>query len=174
MSTYAITSRLVLTILLIVTIMPAAMGHSLFNSSEQFIAGHRVQVSTLPEFPQIGEPSDVLFRITDLDFEELPGAIIGIRINYNDVEVYSDGPRVIEGAHNSIKFVFENPGNHLLYVDLYGLKDVQSEKVTYTFNISTQSPFGYIFFLSIMVGGLVFSMILGYIYLPGIIKRRRS
>ena len=29
-------------------------AHSLFNSAEEFIGGYRVQIATLPEFPQIG------------------------------------------------------------------------------------------------------------------------
>ena len=161
--------------LVVVLAAPAVSGahaHSLFNSSEQFIAGYRVQVSTLPEFPQIGEPSQILFRVSDADFVELPGVIMAVRILYNDEVVYSDGPRVIEGAHHLFEFIFEEQGNHIMHVDLYNLDGVESEITTYTFNISTQSPFGYIFFASIAVGAVVFAMIIGYIYLPGIIKRR--
>lgn len=161
-------------IVLVVTALPDAYGHSLFNSAEQFIAGYRVQVSTLPEFPQIGEPSQILFRITDVDFEELPGAIMSVRILYGDVEVYADSPRIVEGAHNIIEFVFENSGNHIMYVDLYGLEGVKNESVTYTFNIGTQSPFGYIFFISITIGAITFGLLVGYIYLPKIIRRNRN
>ncbi|RNJ71806.1 MAG: hypothetical protein EB824_06545, partial [Thaumarchaeota archaeon S15] len=64
---------------------PDASAHSLFNSAEQSIAGYRVQVSTLPEFPQIGEPSQVLFRVTDSDYEELPGVIMRVRIMHDDM-----------------------------------------------------------------------------------------
>ena len=153
---------------------PAAHAHSLFNSSEKFIAGYRVQVSTLPEFPQIGEPAQILFRVTDKDFEELPGVVLGIRILYNGEEVYSQGPRIVEGSHDAVEFAFDEPGNHIMYVDLYGLEGVENEITTYTFNISTQSPFGYIFFTSIIVGAVIFALIVGYIYLPDIIRRRRG
>ncbi len=166
-------AALVLVAILAAAVPAGAHAHSLFNSSEKFVAGHRVQVSTLPEFPQIGEPSQILFRITDADFEELPGVIMGVRLLYNDAEVYTDGPRVVEGAHEIIEFVFEDSGNHIMHVDLYGLEGVDAEIVTYTFNIGTQSPFGYIFFLSITAGAAMFSLIVGYIYLPGIIRRRR-
>ena len=153
---------------------PEAAAHSLFNSSEQSIAGHRVQVSTLPEFPQIGEPSQVLFRVTDEDYEELPGVIMRVRITQNEAEVYTDGPRVIEGAHHILEFTFETQGNHIMYVDLYNLEGAQNEITTYTFNISTQSPFGYVFIVSITIGASIFAMVIGYIYLPGIIRRRRE
>ena len=43
--------------------------HSLFNSAEEFYGGYRVQVATTPEFPQIDEPSQLLVRVTDADFE---------------------------------------------------------------------------------------------------------
>jgi len=45
-----------------------ANGHSLFNSAEKFIGGYRVQVATLPEFPNVGETSQILFRVTDAVF----------------------------------------------------------------------------------------------------------
>lgn len=153
---------------------PDAAAHSLFNSAEQSIAGHRVQVSTLPEFPQIGEPSQVLFRVTDSDYEELPGVIMRVRILHDDTEVYSDGPRVIEGAHNVLEFTFETQGNHIMHVDLYNLEGAANEITTYTFNISTQSPFGYVFIASITVGAVIFALVVGYIYLPDIIRRRRE
>ena len=49
-----------------------ANAHSMFNSGEKFEAGYRVQVATLPEFPQIGEPSIFLVRVTEgFDYEEV-------------------------------------------------------------------------------------------------------
>ena len=153
---------------------PEASAHSLFNAAEQYIAGHRVQVSTLPEFPQIGEPSQVLFRVTDTDYEEIPGVIMRVTIMQGEAEVYSDGPRVVEGAHHILEFTFETQGNHIMNVDLYNLEGAQNEITTYTFNISTQSPFGYVFIISITVGAAIFAMVVGYIYLPGLLRRRRE
>jgi len=153
---------------------PDAAAHSLFNSAEQYIAGHRVQVATLPEFPQIGEPSQVLFRVTDSDYEELPGVIMRVRILHDGTEVHSDGPRVVEGAHHILDFAFETQGNHIMHVDLYNLEGAANEITTYTFNISTQSPFGYVFIASITVGAVIFALVVGYIYLPDIIRRRRE
>jgi len=46
------------------------------------------------------------------------------------------------------------------------------EVLTYTFNMSTQSPFGHIFFISITVGATIFTIVMGYIYLPKILKFR--
>jgi len=45
-----------------------ANGHSLFNSAEEFLVGYHVQIATLPEFPNVGESSQILFRVTDADF----------------------------------------------------------------------------------------------------------
>lgn len=170
----ALAVALVLGIMIVAAVPLNAYAHSLFNASEEFIAGYRVQVSTLPEFPQIGEASQILFRVTDKDFEEYPGVIMGVRILYGEREVYTDGPRIVEGSHEIIEFVFEDSGNHIMYVDLYGLDGVSKEIVTYTFNISTQSPFGYVFFLSITIGAGMFALIVGYIYLPPWIRRRKG
>ena len=48
-----------------------ANAHSLFNSSEETLGNFRVQIATQPEFPQIGEKSQVLIRVTDLDIMKL-------------------------------------------------------------------------------------------------------
>ena len=44
--------------------------------------------------------------------------------------------------------------------------------LTFTFNISTQSPFGYIFISAIAAGGLIFAGIMGIIFIPKVIKRK--
>ena len=41
----------------------------MFNSAEQYYGGYRVQVATLPEFPQIDEKSQILVRVTDRDLK---------------------------------------------------------------------------------------------------------
>ena len=48
-------------------IVSEAQAHSLFNSSEETLGEYRVQIATQPEFPQIGEKSQVLLRVTDTD-----------------------------------------------------------------------------------------------------------
>jgi uncharacterized integral membrane protein len=45
--------------------------------------------------------------------------------------------------------------------------------VTYTFNMGTQSPFGVIFFGAIIVGALVFTGVIIYIYMPKIFKKSK-
>ena len=43
--------------------------------------------------------------------------------------------------------------------------------LTYTFNMGTQSPFGYVFVIAITVGALFFAGMMGYIYLPKLFKK---
>ncbi|NDB33607.1 MAG: hypothetical protein EB160_09335, partial [Nitrososphaeria archaeon] len=59
-------------------------------------------------------------------------------------------------------------GNHIFRVDLY---DDDGKVRTYTFNVSTQSPFGYIFIYVIASGASGAALIFGYIYLPKRIKK---
>ena len=63
-----------------ITATTDAYGHSLFNSSEQTLGNYRVQIATQPEFPQIGERSQILIRITDQDGEEVNRFTMGNRI----------------------------------------------------------------------------------------------
>lgn len=155
--------------LTMVPIFSEVYGHSMFNSAESTLGGYRVQVATLPEFPEIGEPSQILFRVTDIDFEEVDRFTLGARIFYNGQQIDTIPPRSYEGGHVEMDFVWKNSGNHIVRVDLYDM-DGTSGVLTYTFNMGTQSPFGYIFFIAITVGALALGIVVTYIYFPEKLK----
>ena len=146
-------------------------AHSMFNSAEKFYGGYRVQVATAPEFPQINEPSQFLVRVTDGDFEEVDRFTMGIRIFFNDQQVDAIQPTAIEGGHWDFDYVWKEQGNHIVLIDLYDMSEKGT--LTYTFNMGTQSPFGYIFIIAITIGALVFAGIMGYIYFPKIFKKTK-
>lgn len=145
-----------------------AYAHSMFNSAEEFLGGYRVQVATLPEFPQIGEKSQILFRIGDSDFNEVDKFTMGIRFFYNDQQVDAINPESHNGGHYEVDYVWKKPGNHVVKVDLYDMGG-KPGILTYTFNMSTQSPFGYIFIIAITVGAITLGIVVAYIYLPKIL-----
>ncbi len=149
-----------------------AFAHSMFNSAEEFYAGYRVQVGTAPEFPQIGEPSQILIRVTDSDFNEVDRFTAGIRFFYNGQQVDAIRPQSHQGGHWDYEYVWKNEGNHIVKVDLYDM-DGNPGILTYTFNMGTQSPFGYIFITAITIGALTFAGVVGYIYLPKFFKKSR-
>ena len=161
---------MVIFVFLAIPVISEANAHSLFNSAEEFIGGFRVQIATLPEFPQIDEPSQILIRVTDADFEELDRFTMGMRFTYQGEQIQAVSPQSIEGSHWEMEYTFHYSGNHIVYVDLYDMKG-QGEILTYTFNIGTQSPFGYIFIIAITVGALFFAGMMGYIYFPKFFKR---
>ena len=129
-------------------------------------------MATLPEFPQIEETSQILLRVTDGDFEEIDRFTMGMRIFYNDEQIDAVSPSSYEGSHYEMDYIFENPGNHIFKIDLYDMEGTEGI-LTYTFNMSTQSPFGYIFIVSIAVGSGIFAIILGYIYIPKKLRKSR-
>lgn len=145
-----------------------AYAHSMFNSAEEFLGGYRVQVATLPEFPQIGEKSQILFRVGDSDFNEVDHFTMGIRFFYNDQQVDAINPESHKGGHYEADYVWKTPGNHVVKVDLYDMGG-KPGILTYTFNMSTQSPFGYIFIIAITVGAITLGIVVAYIYLPKIL-----
>ena len=154
-----------------VSVFDYAYAHSMFNSGEKFEAGYRVQVATLPEFPEIGEPSQFLVRVTNgFDFEEVERFTMGIRIYFNEELVDTISPKSIEGAHWDIDYVWKNSGNHIVKVDLYDMGG-KSGVITYTLNMGTQNPFGYIFFIAITVGAMGLAIVAGIIYLPKKFKK---
>ena len=156
-----------------IPISDLAYAHSMFNSAEKFYAGYRVQVATAPEFPEVGKPSQFLVRVTDGDFEEVERFTMGIRIEYNGKQVDAIPVKAIEGAHWDFDYVWRQQGNHIVLVDLYGMGETH-DVLTYTFNMGTQSPFGIIFFSAIVVGALVFTGMMIYIYLPKLLKKSRQ
>ena len=156
---------LALVVLSIVPIFSDAYGHSMFNSAEQFEGGYRVQVATLPEFPQIGEKSQILFRVTDENFEEVDRFTMGIRFFYNGQQIDAIPPQSYESGHHEFDYVWEKPGNHIVRVDLYDMGE-NTGVITYVFNMSTQSPFGYIFIIAITIGAMTLAVVVMYIYFP--------
>ena len=152
-------------------IVSEAQAHSLFNSSEETLGEYRVQIATQPEFPQIGEKSQVLLRVTDTDYNEVERFTMGMRMFFNEQQIDAVRPHSIDGAHFSTDFTFYDSGNHIFRVDLYDATD-DGGTLTFTFIISTQSPFGYIFISAIAAGGLIFAGVIGIIFIPKVIKRK--
>ena len=153
-----------------ITATTDAYGHSLFNSSEQTLGDYRVQIATQPEFPQIGERSQILIRVTDQDGEEVERFTMGARIFYNEEQIVTWRPESHNSGHMEKDFFFEDSGNHIFRVDLYDLGE-DGGTLTFTFNISTQSPFGYVFIGAIAAGGLIFGGVMGIILIPKILKK---
>jgi len=152
----------------------SAYAHSMFNSAEQSYGGYRVQVATAPEFPQIDEPSQFLIKVTKgFDYEEVDNFTMGIRVYYNDQQVDAIPPALIEGTHWDFDYVWKNIGNHIVKVDLYDMEGTD-RTLTYTFNMGTQSPFGFIFLGAITTGAFVFLGVMLYIYLPQILKKSKQ
>jgi hypothetical protein len=151
-----------------------ADAHSMFNSAEQFEAGYRVQVATAPEFPQIGEPSQFLVKVTKgFDYDEVDKFTMGMRIFFNGQQVDTIPPTTIESSHWDFDYVWRTQGNHIVKIDLYDMEG-KDGIITYTFNMGTQSPFGMIFFSAIITGGLVFGGIMIYIYVPPMLKKSKQ
>lgn len=129
-----------------------ANAHSLFNSSEEKIGKYRVEIATLPEIPTVGEKSQILFRVLDDNENEVEKFKMGIRIYYNDELIDTIQPAYHEGGHWEYDYVFKDPGIHIYRVDLYDVAD-NGGVLTYTFNVTTLVPFGYIFYYTVIAGG---------------------
>ena len=156
-------------VLAVITVVSEANAHSMFNSAESTLEGYRIQIATLPEFPQIGETSQILFRVTDVNFEEVEEFTLGARVFFNGKQIDAIPPNTYEGGHVEMDFVWTNSGNHIVRVDLYNMEGA-AEILTYTFNMGTQSPFGYIFFIAIIIGALMLGIVVTYVYFPEKLK----
>lgn len=144
-------------------------AHPGFNSEEQVIGRYRVSTSTIPEIPTTGESSTIIITIYDLDYNPIKNFQAGMRIFYNDVQVDAIPMTSIQGNHWDLKYVFEKPGNHVFRVTVDDA-GTTGNAITYTFNISTLNPFGYIFIYVISSGGIAGAGIIVYSFLT----RRKS
>ncbi|HET8719493.1 MAG TPA: hypothetical protein VFM64_00670 [Candidatus Nitrosotenuis sp.] len=153
--------------------MHQASGHALLNSAEETIGHIRVQIATNPEIPEVGQKVKVLLRVTDEDknLEEVPSFTMGIRIFYHDKQIDGIPPQTINSGHWQFDYAFKNPGNHVFRVDLY---DEEGRTLNYTFNMSTQSPFGWIFIYVIASGGIGLGVLAGYIFIPRKLKKMKA
>lgn len=130
-----------------------ASAHSLFNSSEEKIGAYRVQIATLPEIPTVDGKSQILFRVLNEDEKEVEKFRMGARIYYNDVLVDTFPVQYHENGHWETDYVFTHLGIHIFRVDLYDIAE-NGGIITYTFNVSTLNPFGYIFYYVVIAGGI--------------------
>ena len=146
-----------------------ASAHSLFNSSDEKIGTHRVQIATLPEIPTVNEKSQLLFRVLDDNEKEVDKFRMGVRIYYNDELVDTIQSAYHETGHWQFDYVFKRPGIHIFRVDLY---DVAKDGgvLTYTYNVTTLVPFGYIFYYTVISGGFAVSGIIIW----SLLSRKRS
>jgi hypothetical protein len=151
-----------------INLIPEAEAHALFNSGEEWIGDHRVQISTLPEIPAVDEEIQLLLRVVDADFQELDQFTLGIRIFYDGEQIDVIMPKTYQNGHVEMDYFFENSGNHVFRVDLYDVSK-DGQPLTYTFNLSAQNPFGFIFIGAVTMGGIMTAIIFIYVYFS---KRR--
>ena len=149
-------TRLFFVILIIVGftyLIPSSYAHPGYNAEEEVIGKYRVTTSTIPEIPTTGQKTTIVISIYDVDYNPIKNFKAEARIFYNDEQVDTIPTTSIDGNHWDLGYVFKNPGNHVFRIDV---EDAGSNggTITYTFNISTLNPFGYIFTYIISAGGL--------------------
>ena len=154
---------LLFVIIPMINLIPEAEAHALFNSGEEWIGDYRIQIATLPEIPAVNEEIQVLFQIVDADFQELDQFTMGIRIFYDGEQIDAIMPQMYQNGHMEMDYIFEMSGNHVFRVDLYDISD-DGLPLTYTFNISSQNVFGFIFIGAVSMGGIMTSIIFIYVY----------
>jgi len=152
-----------------ISLIPEAEAHPLFNSGEEWIGDHRVQIATIPEIPAVGEEIQVLFQVVDTDFQEVDQFTMGIRIFYDGEQIDAVMPKMYQNGHMEMDYIFEMSGNHNFRDDLYDVA-YDGQPLTYTFNISSQNTFGFVFISAVTMGGIMTAIIFIYVYL----SKRRS
>ena len=146
-----------------INLIPGVEAHPMFNSGEEWIGDHRIQIATLPEIPAVDEEIQVLFQVVDADLQELDQFTMGIRIFYDGEQIDAVMPKIYQNGHMEMDYIFEMSGNHVFRVDLYDVAN-DGQPLTYTFNISSQNTFGFVFISAVTMGGMMTAIIFVYVY----------
>ena len=151
-------------------IIKDVFAHQLFNSSGEKIGNYYVQVATDPEIPTTGQNVKIMMRISSVDGTELSDVPISISITKNGQEIEKIPQIVVTGGHYDLNYKFLEQGNYVFYIDVNDIY-FTGKTITYIFNISTLSPFGYIFYSLITFAVVTPLVVLTVIYIT---NKRRS
>ena len=151
-------------------IVQDVFAHQLFNSSGEKIGNYYVQVATDPEIPTTGQNVKIMLRISSNDGTELSDVPISISITKNGQEIDKIPQIVVTGGHYELTYKFLEQGNYVFYIDVNDIY-FTGKTITYIFNISTLSPFGYIFYSLITFAVVTPLVVLTVIYIT---NKRRS
>ncbi len=151
-------------------IIQDVFAHQLFNSSGEKIGNYYVQVATDPEIPTTGQDTKIMLRISSIDGTELSDVPISISITKNGQEIDKIPQIVVTGGHYELNYKFLEQGNYVFYIDLNDIY-FTGKTITYIFNISTLSPFGYIFYSLITFAVVTPLVVITIIYIT---NKRRS
>jgi hypothetical protein len=152
-------------------IVQDVFAHQLFNSSGEKIGNYYVQVATDPEIPTTGQNVKIMLRISSIDGTELSDVPISISITKNGQEIDKIPQIVVTGGHYELNYKFLEQGNYVFYIDVNDIY-FTGKTITYIFNISTLSPFGYIFYSLITFAVVTPLVVITVIYITN--KRRRK
>ncbi len=152
-------------------IVQDVFAHQLFNSSGEKIGNYYVQVATDPEIPTTGQNVKIMLRISSNDGTELSDVPISISITKNGQEIDKIPQIVVTGGHYELTYKFLEQGNYVFYIDVNDIY-FTGKTITYIFNISTLSPFGYIFYSLITFAVVTPLVVITVIYITN--KRRRK
>jgi len=151
-------------------IVQDVFAHQLFNSSGEKIGNYYVQVATDPEIPTTGQNVKIMLRISSIDGTELSDVPISISITKNGQEIDKIPQIVVTGGHYELNYKFLEQGNYVFYIDVNDIY-FTGKIITYIFNISTLSPFGYIFYSLITFAVVTPLVVITVIYIT---NKRRS
>jgi hypothetical protein len=151
-------------------IVKDVFAHQLFNSSGEKIGNYYVQVATDPEIPTTGQNVKIMLRISSNDGTELSDVPISISITKNGQEIDKIPQIVVTGGHYELNYKFLEQGNYVFYIDVNDIY-FTGKTITYIFNISTLSPFGYIFYSLITFAVVTPLFVITIIYIT---NKRRS
>ena len=151
-------------------IIQDVFAHQLFNSSGEKIGNYYVQVATDPEIPTTGKNVKIMLRISSIDGTELSDVPISISITKNGQEIDKIPQIVVTGGHYELNYKFLEQGNYVFYIDVNDIY-FTGKTISYIFNISTLSPFGYIFYSLITFAVVTPLVVITVIYIT---NKRRS
>lgn len=120
-----------------------------FSQDAAKVGNYEVQVSTTPSVPDIGKDTKIHFLVLDQSGNQLDNVRMGVKVYYNDQLTKEFPQENYPGAWDA-DYVFQEPGNHVLKVDLFDPNT--GTNYFYDFNITTLSLYSSIFLVLVIAG----------------------
>ncbi len=139
------------------------ISHPPFSTDSTRIGDYEVKIETTPPVPEVGKDTILHFIVLDQNENPVDNFRMGVQIYYNDNIVSSFPPTDHDSGKWDLDYTFNEPGNHVIRVDLVDFKN--GGMLSYTFNMGVLNFYMNLFMYLVVAGlagaaGIIIAIIL--------------
>ena len=125
--------------------------HPPFSTDSARIGNYEIKIETTPPVPEIGKNTQIHFLVLDENGKPIDNFRMGIQIYHNDDLEISVPPADHSSGRYDLDYVFEEPGNHVIRIDLFDLSN-GGAILSHAFNVGVLNFYMTMFTYLVMAG----------------------